>query len=427
MSRKVLIILYYWPPAGGPGVQRWLYFVRYLREFGIEPVLFLPKKPNYPIIDSSLEDLIPENVKVYKSDFWEPYALAAVFGRNKTKRLSAGIIHKKKAGILERLLLWIRGNLFIPDARRGWLKPALKKLPEILRKEGITTVITSGPPHSLHLIGLKLRDLIPIRWIADFRDPWTDIGYMESLHLGKRAIRKHKELEQKVLQGADAVITTSEHTKLSFKHLTSKPIHVITNGFDTPLGNGKQPKGKFVLSHIGSLLSERNPEGLWRAIESLCIASSEFKEDIQLELTGIVSQEVLDQLKKYNLYTVTRVNPYVSHLEALQLQQQAQILLLLEIDAPKTIGILPGKMFEYMAASRPILAIGPEGWEAASIIESSGCGRGFTNEQQTDIKQQLILWYEKYKSGELEIQPGTVASYSRKQLTERLVNLALWE
>ena len=427
MRRKVLIILYYWPPAGGPGVQRWLYFVRYFREFGIEPVLFLPKKPNYPIIDSSLEELIPKNVKVYTSSFWEPYTLASIFGQSKTKRLSAGIIHKNRAGVLERFLLWIRGNLFIPDARRGWIKPALKQVPGILNDEGITTVITTGPPHSLHLIGLKLKSVMPIQWIADFRDPWTAIGYMESLKLGQRATRKHSEMERQVLQGADAIVTTSEHTKFAFQKITTRPIHVITNGFDSMSGNNKQPKGKFVLSHIGSLLSERNPQGLWQALEALCEESSEFAKDIQLELTGIVSQEILEQLKKYNLHSITKVNPYVSHAEALQLQQEAQILLLLEIDAPKTKGILPGKMFEYMAASRPILAIGPKGWEAASIIESTGCGYGFDNSQQAEIKQQISSWYAKYKSGELEIKPDAVMSYSRKRITERLVKLVLWE
>ena len=426
MRRKVLIILYYWPPAGGPGVQRWLYFVRYLRDFGIEPVLFLPKKPHYPIRDNTLEALIPQDLTTFRSFFWEPYMLASIFGTAKTKRLSAGIIHRKRAGILEQFLLWVRGNLFIPDARCGWLKPALRQLPTILRDEGITTVITTGPPHSLHLIGLKMKSLVPIRWIADFRDPWTDIGYMESLYLGQRATEKHQELERQVLQGADAVITTSEHTKLAFEKITKKPIHVITNGFDVQPGNGKQPPGKFVLSHIGSLLSDRNPEALWKALVSLCQESSDFLADIQLELTGTVSQEVLEQIKSHNLEAITNVNPYVVHSEALQLQRQAQILLLLEIDAPKTVGILPGKMFEYIAASRPILAIGPKGWEASSFIEAAGCGHGFTNLQQDEIQRQIWLWYLAYKAGNLDIKPEAATSFTRKNLTEKLVNQVLW-
>ena len=249
---KVLILTYYWPPAGGPGVQRWLYFVRYLPQYGIEPVVFVPERPHYPLRDPELQKLVPENLKKYTCRFWEPYAVAAFLSKKKTQRISSGIIKREKGGWLERFLLWIRGNLFIPDARKYWLKPAMRMLPGILEAEGIRTVVTTGPPHSVHLIGQALKRSRDIRWIADFRDPWTDIGYHRALGLSGRAKRKHERLEQEVLAEADLILTTSSITKKSFETYGSGKLRVITNGFDGSPGSGIQPRGKFVVAHIGS-------------------------------------------------------------------------------------------------------------------------------------------------------------------------------
>lgn len=424
--RKVLLILYYWPPAGGPGVQRWLYFVRYLREFGVEPVLYLPEKPHYPLQDAALEALVPEGLTVYRSRFWEPYGLAGMLGRKKTRRISSGIIHRKNPTILERALLWIRGNLFIPDARKFWVKTALRELPAILSREGIDTVVTSGPPHSLHLIGLGLKEQLPIRWVADFRDPWTEIGYFGALMPGKRALRLHKALESKVLTSADRIVTTSRITRESFEAQTNRPISVVTNGFDGSAGDGRQPGGEFVLAHIGSLLSDRNPEPLWNALKNLKAQDAGFGQHLRLELTGLVSDEIVESLRKRGLWEHTLVRPYVPHHQAVALQRQAQVLLLVEIDAPYTRGILPGKLFEYMAAARPVLAIGPEGWEAAGLVSESGCGKGFTYADQAAIEEQVLAWYQAYKGGTLHQNPSGAQPYQRRKLAEKLVKEVLW-
>ncbi len=424
--RKVLLIVYYWPPARGPGVQRWLYFVRYLSEFGVEPVLYLPENPHYPLRDPELEELVPEGLKVYRSRFWEPYGLAGLFSRKKTRRISSGIIHRKNPTLLERAMLWIRGNLFIPDARRFWVKTALRELPDILSREGIDTVVTSGPPHSLHLIGLGLKRQQPVRWVADFRDPWTEIGYFEALLPGKRALKRHKELESKVLASADRILTTSSITRQAFKAITPRPISVVTNGYDGPVGDGRQPEGDFVLAHIGSLLSDRNPEPLWNALKNLKARDPGFGQHLRLELTGVVSDEIVGNLKEKGLWEHTLIRPYVPHREALALQRRAQVLLLIEIDAPHTRGILPGKLFEYMAAARPVLAIGPAGWEAAERVAESGCGKGFTYGQQGALEEQLKAWYAAYLQGILHQNPAGARPYHRKVLTEQLVKEALW-
>ena len=425
--RKILLILYYWPPAGGPGVQRWLYFVRYLRQFGVEPVLFLPATPHYPLRDPELEQLVPEGLQIYRSRFWEPYVLAGLLGRKKTRRISAGIIRRKSPGLLEKALLWVRGNLFIPDARKNWVRPALRELPAILEKEGIDTVLTSGPPHSLHLIGMGLKHQANLRWLADFRDPWTEIGYMDALYPGRRAMRRQRELESAVLGAADGIITTSHTTARAFRELTSRPIHVVTNGYDGQPADGRQPEGDFVLAHIGTLLSDRNPKSLWAALKSLKDSLPGFAGRLRIELTGLVSGEIMQSLKQQDLWEHTLIRPYVPHREAVALQRQAQVLLLLEIDSPGTRGILPGKLFEYMAASRPVLAIGPEGWEAAALVEESGCGHGFSYSQDGAIKACLQQWFEAYGQGALHQPPGGVENYSRRATTEKLVNEVLWE
>ena len=426
MMRKILLILYYWPPAGGPGVQRWLYFVRYLPQFGIEPVLYLPEKPHYPLQDPELEEQVPEGIRMYRCRFWEPYGLASLLSPGKTRRISSGIIRRKKAGLIERALLWIRGNLFIPDARRGWVKPALRELPAILEREGIDTVVTTGPPHSLHLIGMGLKERLGVRWVADFRDPWTEIGYMDALFPGKRAMRHHRELESLVLRAADQVITTSRTTASAFAALTDRPVSVVTNGYDGQPGDGRQPEGDFVLAHIGSMLSDRNPETLWKALRSLTDQNPVFAGRLRIELTGLVSPEIEQSLKTHGLWEHTLVRPYVTHREALALQRQAQVLLLVEIDSPQTRGILPGKLFEYMAAARPVLAIGPEGWEAAELVAQTGCGSGFTYAQEPEIRAQLLRWYEAYEAGALHQDPGIAKPFHRRALTEKLAKEVLW-
>ena len=197
--RKILVIAYYWPPAGGPGVQRWLKFVKYLPDFGIEPIVYVPENPSYPLMDEKLIDEVPSSIKILKQPIKEPYGWASLLSKKKTKTISSGIIKEKDPSIIEKVLLWIRGNLFIPDARKFWVKPSISFLAKVIADEGIETIVTTGPPHSLHLIGLGLKKKYNIQWIVDFRDPWTSIGYHKNLRLTESSKAKHKALEKGVL------------------------------------------------------------------------------------------------------------------------------------------------------------------------------------------------------------------------------------
>jgi len=391
MSKKVLIICYYWPPAGGPGVQRWLKFVKYLPQFDINPVVYVPENPKYPI----------------------------------------GIVPKQtKQTLVQKLMLYIRGNFFIPDARIGWVKPSVKYLKTYIQKHQIETIITTGPPHSLHLIGMQLKTKIEeedstriIKWIADFRDPWTTIGYHNKLKMTLKSKQEHKKLEYNVLTTADTVIVTSPTTKKEFEAITKQPIAVITNGFDTEQPEKAIIPTRFILSHIGSLLSDRNPIVLWKVLSKLVSTNEVFKNSFRLRLAGKISQEVIDTIGTYDLTSYVDNIGYVSHEEAIQLQREAAVLLLIEIDAEITKGIIPGKVFEYLSAQRPILGIGPKDADVEEIISSTHSGHYITYEEEDKLEQLILQLFENYKSPHWNDRGDAFSKYHRKELTSTLATL----
>lgn len=423
MAKKVIIISYYWPPAGGPGVQRWLKFVKYLRDFDIEPILYVPKNPSYPIIDETFSDDIPKDITILKQSIFEPYAFATLFSKKKTKTISKGIIAKEKQTFVEKLLLYIRGNFFIPDARKFWIKPSVKFLKKYITDNNIETIITTGPPHSLHMIGLNLRKQLDIKWLADFRDPWTTIGYHEELKLTEKSKRKHYKLEAEILQVADQIVTTSFTTREEFLHITKQPIEVITNGYDVEKQSPTSLDEKFTISHIGSLLSERNPEILWEVLSELIQTDTAFATDFQLQFAGIVSDRIQRKISAVGLDNYTTYFGYVSHQKALELQRASQVLLLIEIDAEKTKGIIAGKLFEYMAAERPIIGIGPKDADVSKIIQETNTGTYFLYSEKEKLKAQIVAYYEAYKNKQLHTSAIGLQQYSRKALTKKLADV----
>ncbi|MFH4965300.1 glycosyltransferase [Gaetbulibacter sp. M235] len=424
VRKKALIITYYWPPAGGPGVQRWLKFVKYLPEFDIDPIVYIPENPNYPILDGSLLNEVSVDLKILKQPISEPYKLAGLFSKQKSKTISKGIISEKtNQSFLEKLMLYIRGNFFIPDARIGWVKPSVKFLSEYIKNEKIETIITTGPPHSLHLIGLALKKQLGVKWIADFRDPWTSIGYHRHLKLTKNSEIKHKTLEKQVLNNADQLIVTSFITKQEFQNITDKPIEVITNGYDVGFSEKIEIDNKFSLSHIGSLLSKRNPKVLWKVLSDLVNEHKDFATDFQLNLIGLVSDDVIDSINKYTLSKYVNNVGYVSHKEAIKYQKKSQILLLIEIDSEDTRCIIPGKLFEYMVSNRPIIALGPKASDVEKIIKETNTGHYFNYDDYNSLKTHILNYYNAFKNGTLRSSPIGLQKYSRKALTESLSKL----
>jgi len=423
--KRALVITYYWPPAGGPGVQRWLKFVTYFKDFGIEPVVFIPDNPHYPLQDKSIVSEIPEGIEIIRFPIKEPYGFAKIFSKKKTKQVSSGIITNKNQSVLEKLLLWIRGNFFIPDARIGWVKPAVGFLKEYLAKNDMDIVISSGPPHSLHLIGMALKEKLGIKWVADFRDPWTTIHYHQSLRLNKRAQKKHLKLESKVLNNSDLVVVTSARTKKEFQNITSVPIEVVSNGYDILEKIEPNLDAQFSIAHIGSLLTNRNPELLWEILSELKDENRVFSKNLLIKLVGAVSEDVLESLAVFGLTENYKTLGYVSHQEAIQIQHDAQVLLLVEIDSPETKSIIPGKLFEYVAANRPILALGPEGSDVEGIIKETNTGVYFKYTDKEKLKQQLQLYYEAFLKANLNVNSKNIEKYSRSALTKSLSTILL--
>mgnify|MGYP003148837427 CR=1 FL=1 len=423
--KRVLIITYYWPPAGGPGVQRWLNFVKYFRDFDIEPIVYRPENPHYPLVDDSFVNEIPSDIEILKLPVKEPYKLASVLSKKKTKQISSGIISEKKTTFLEKLMLFVRGNFFIPDARIGWVKPSVAYLSNYINENKVDAIVTTGPPHSLHLIGFALQEEFKTPWISDFRDPWTTIHYHKSLRLMKASAKKHKQLEAKVLNAADQIVVTSKTTKREFQKITDKPIEVITNGYENSELTEITPDPTFSIAHIGSLLSERNPISLWRVLSKLSSEMTNFKNDLKIKLAGTISSEILKSLEEHGLSENTDNLGYVSHSEAIKLQHSSQILLLVEIDRPETRSIIPGKLFEYLATKRPILAIGPVGSDMEDIIVETKSGNFFTPGDEVQMERTVRKLYERFKTQGLQVNSIGIEKYSRRELTRSMAGLIL--
>lgn len=427
--KKLLIITYYWPPAGGPGVQRWLKFVKYLPLYNIHPIVYAPKNAAYPLLDNSLiDDLKDVNYTLLQNEISEPNQWLGKIFHKKTKTISAGVIkHKSKQSFLEKILLFIRGNFYVPDSRITWVKPSVDYLKKYLKDHPVDAFITTGPPHSLHLIGLALKETFNFPWIADFRDPWLEINYHQQLYLTNFAIKRHQTLENQVLKHLDLLLTTSESTKNLLEKKTTKPVKTITNGYDNQKVLPFKKDEKFSISHIGSLLSNRNPLILWESLSELIHENSDFSKQFELKLIGKVSEDVIETLNKYKLNKHLKIINYVTHDEALKVQKETQILLLIEENSIAGSFIIAAKLFEYLIADAPIIAIGPQQSDVETIIKSTNTGQYFRYDDKIQLKNHIIHLFEAFENKSLKLHPIGIQNYHRQALTQKLVNLIPWE
>lgn len=424
MNKKILIITYYWPPAGGPGVQRWLKFTKYLPEFGYEPHVYIPENPSYPILDQSLVKEINPKVKIIKKPIWEPYQLAEKITK-KNKDFKAGQFEtSKKLGFLSRLSVFIRGNFFIPDARKFWIKPSIAFLTDYIKEHQIDILITTGPPHSMHLIGLGLKKICKenLKWIADFRDPWTKISYYSQLKLTRKSDKKHKELEKKVMQTADVVISTSYTDKENFEKLGAKNVVCITNGFDSEVNILNKKTLKFTLSYVGMLETLRNPVNLWNVLSELISQNPEFAFHFCLKFVGKISNSILDELN-HSIIKDKMVNiGYLSHTESINEMNNSDLLLITNFNNEQSKGIIPGKLFEYLATGKGILSLGPKNADVEKILNDTESGKHFTYHDHENLKSFLINEFEKWKNNLIANPNLKNAKFHRKMLTKELSN-----
>jgi len=426
--KKALIITYYWPPSGGAGVQRWLKFVKYLRNFGWEPVVYTPENPETPETDESLLKDIPENITILKKRIWEPYLAYKTFmGKGRKEKIQAAFLNEKKSNpVNEGISVWIRGNFFIPDARKFWIKPSVRFLEKYIDKNPVDLLISTGPPHSMHRIGQLLAVKCNLPWIADFRDPWTNIDFYNDLKLTKWADRKHHLMEHDILKSASAVITISKSMAEEFNNICRRNFTVITNGFDDDdvISSSKiMIDRKFSIAHIGSLVSSRNPLVLWETLKSIVDQDMDFRNDLEIKLVGREDISVLESINKNGLAGFINKIEYLPHAEVIKVQQKSQVLLLLINNTPNSKSILTGKFFEYLAANRPILCIGPSDGDAAAILKETNSGLVADFKDIQTIKEHILTYYHLYKSGKLFSESRNVEKYSRKALTGKLVEV----
>ena len=425
--RKVLIITYYWPPSGGAGVQRWLKFVKYIRDFGWEPVIYTPSNPEFPVLDETLSCEIPSGIEVINKPIWEPYQFyKKITGKNSSEKINNGFLNDKKSpGLFERLAIWIRGNLFIPDARKYWIKPSILFLVKYIQNNPVDAIISTGPPHSMHLIAFGIKERLNIPWLADFRDPWTDIDFYKDMKISHFADKKHKTLELRTIKGCNVMVVVSREMKENYEKMGANNVVLITNGFDTadldnhPITADK----KFSIAHIGSLQPNRNPKILWRVLEELLITIPGFRNDLEIKLVGKVDISVFEDLERHKLNENLNKIDYVSHNKVTELMKQSAVLLLAINDSSNSKGILTGKFFEYLAAGRPILAIGPLDGDVAQILKDSEAGVIADYHDTEQMKKIIIQLYEKYLRNDLSVLSKGIEKYSRRNLTGELTEI----
>jgi len=412
----VLIISYYWPPSGGPGVQRWLKFVKYLPEFNIEPILFIPKNANYPLLDKSLSDDVNKDLKVIQFPITEISGFLPKFKFLNSVR-SGNISKPHNQSLLQKIIFFIRGNLFIPDMKIFWKSSSVNFLSDYLPKNNIDTIITTGPPHSVHLIGLELKRKLNINWISDFRDPWVKLNYLNRFHLLPFSRKSHISLRNKVLINSNAVIVTSERLKDLFSNITSN-IYKITNGFDYIIKENNLDN-KFSISHIGSLYPERNPKFLWDSIEELFEGS--FKKDLQINFIGNTSEKIKKELSRRKFHNHVRFYDYVDYNRALELMCSSQALLMIEVNDEESSYAIPGKLFDYLNSKRPIISIGPNISEVSEILNNTNSGKFFNYHDKRNLKLYINQLYKSYKNGTNIISDKSkIDMFKRINLTKKL-------
>ena len=421
--KKVLIITYYWPPSGGAGVQRWLKLSKYLPEFGWQPVIYTPENPEYPAIDESLVKDIPEGIEVLKQPIWEPYSWYRQFLGQKDKRIGAGFVsEEKEPGLLHKISVWIRGNLFIPDARRFWIKPSIKFLRKYLAENQMDLVISTGPPHSMHLIALALKKELGIKWVADFRDPWTNIDFYQELMLSNWADKNHRALEAEVLKTADLTLTIGYTMTEEMMALGAKRVETITNGFDEEDFPNTEVRldEAFTISHIGTFSPSRNHENFWKALADLKSENTEFAKTFKFRTVGVVDHRVASSIESNGLSENWERIPYVSHSELLAYQRSSRVLLVSINNTPNATGILPGKFFEYLASGRPILAIGPKKSDIGTVLQKTQAGTIVEPDDLEGMKSEISRLFAESESG---LASKDVGDFSRKRIAAQLSEL----
>jgi len=423
--KRVLIISYYWPPAGGISIIRPVKLAKYLRNTGWEPVICTAKDPHYPFEDDKAVLDVPKDVEIIKVPIVEPYEIYKKLTGQKQKSALADVIQNTpKRSFFHKLSVWIRGNFFIPDARCLWINPVVKELSAYLKKHPVDAIITTGPPHSVNRIGYLLKKKLNLPWLADFQDPWTQVDYYQHFKISSRAHKRHRKMEKQVFDHADLITIVSDSWKTDLQSIGAKNVEVVPLGFDPEDFNvNTKLDEQFTLTHLGLLGQDRNPSTLIKVIKSICDENEDFASKFKLQLVGKVNEGLQKEIADLNLSEQVIYKGQVSRDEALQIMQSSQLLLLLLNKAANVSGRIPGKVFEYLGAHRPILSLGPKGTDIETMLRESSAGAHVEYESETLLRSYILATFDKYKTVGLDKMERSLEMYSHGVIASKFTHL----
>lgn len=431
--KRVLIISYYWPPTGGSGVQRWVKFAKYLPEEGWQPVIYTPENPEQLAKDTSLEAEVPEETEVIKTHIIEPYELYKKVLRksgHSKEAVEVNPVNAQHKSFLQKAAMWVRGNLFRPDPRCLWIRPSVRFLKKYLAEHPVDLIVSTGPPQSMHLIGLRLARETGLPWIADFRDPWTRIFYFKHLQMTKATERWHEKMEKKVLDEASAVVAVSPLVQQEFQAMTDTPVELITNGFDECDFEGSEcteayggPENNFTITHTGLFAADGNPTVLWDVLSEKCAKDEQFRKLLKIKLIGKNDEQIIKALEDRGLKDMLEDMGYQPHSAAVQEQRTASVLILPLRKEPEYKAVLPGKLFEYLASFRPVLGIGQTDGAMAMILNETKTGKVIDWEDKEGISEYIEKCWERHLEGRLTTEGADLSHFTRRSITRRMVQL----
>lgn len=431
--KKVLIIVYYWPPASGPGVQRWLKFTKYLPLYGWQPIILTVKNGSYPAIDHSLVEEVPDEVPVFKTTSLEPHQFFNFIRGKKGKKVNVGMDQDTQASNLFKkwvngLGMYARANIFVPDARIGWKPFAIPMAKKIIKQYQPDCVVTSGPPQSTHLIGLQLQKIYHLPWLADLRDPWTNAYYNNSLQRNKQALNKDKSLENQVIQSSDHISVVSPGMRDEFIERNTH-ISILYNGYDET-DFEQIPDSirtdQFTLQYVGSFKNTEIHIPLWLAIRELLDESESFANHFRLVFTGNVTDAVKESIVEHALSNQVTYRGFVDHEEAIQDMIQANLLLFILADLPGSHKVVTGKILEYLASGTPIFGIGIQNGGADQILQACGRPGLYDYNQKNLYKKALKAYFEEWLNNRQVSKKhriGIHEQYSRRGITQQLAKI----
>ena len=431
--KRVLIISYYWPPTGGSGVQRWVKFAKYLPALGWQPVIYTPENPEQLAVDETLAGEVPAEAEVIRRRIVEPYEMYKKMLRksgHSKEAVEVNPVNAQNKSFLQKVAMWIRGNLFRPDPRCLWIRPSVRFLKKYLKEHPVDLIVSTGPPQSMHMIGRKLALETGLPWIADFRDPWTKIFYFKHLSMTHATERWHHKMEKKVLDDATAVVAVSPLVQQDFQAMTKTPVELITNGFDEcdflqepfKMAEGG-PQQLFTITHTGLFAADGNPTVLWEVLAEKCRTCEEFRKLLRINLIGKTDEQIIKAAQDAGLGENVYDLGYQHHARAVDEQRKASLLILPLRKEPEYKAVLPGKLFEYLASYRPILGIGQPDGAMSMILDSTKTGVVFDWEDKVAIAKYIDECWEKHLEGSLRVEGTDISQFTRRNLTRRMAQL----